>query len=214
MRQSTRLASGIPEQPLECICHCNPENRDNAPRRGRFSLRRTNSDGDVVSSILSGAGTGRRVRYRNHTNDTRSRPCDSIRPPRWRGWRPPPTMPSRPRSTQRSYARSHSRFKAPSTPNRRTIMRRSLILLMFGLRLQSRSAHTRGSDAALGLPAVHMIEDLFSAPVEGLAYESFKESRRHYYAVTRALAPTMAFWQKARRATRPRSAPRSSSRPR
>ena len=49
---------------------------------------------------------------------------------------------------------------------------------------------------------------------EGLAFESFKESRLHYYAVTRALAPTMAFWQKARRATRPRSAPRSSSRPR
>jgi hypothetical protein len=114
-RQSTRLVSGlgpIPGQPLECICRCNPENRDSASRRGRFSLRRTNSDGDVVSSILSGAGTGRRVRYRNHTNDTRSRPCDSIRPPRWRGWRPPPTMPSRPRSTQRSYARSHSRSKA------------------------------------------------------------------------------------------------------
>lgn len=141
MRQSARLASGIPEQPLECICQCNPEKRESAPRRGRFSLRRTNSDGDAVSSILSGAGTGRRVQYRNHTNDTRSRPSDSIRPPRWRGWRPPPTMPSRPRSTQQSCARSHSRSKAPSTQNRRTIMRRSLTLLMFGLRLQSRSAH-------------------------------------------------------------------------
>jgi hypothetical protein len=92
-----------------------------APRQGRFSFRRTNSDGDVVSSILSGAGTGRRGRHRNHTNDTRSRPCDSIRPPRWRGWRPPPTMPSRWRSTQRSYARSHSRSKAPSTPTRRSM---------------------------------------------------------------------------------------------
>jgi hypothetical protein len=33
-RQSTRLVSGlgpIPGQPLECICHCNPENRDSAP---------------------------------------------------------------------------------------------------------------------------------------------------------------------------------------
>jgi hypothetical protein len=110
-RQSTRVSvlGPSPNSLSSAFVTVSRESRQR-PRRGRFSLRRTNSDGDVVSSILSGAGTGRRGRHRNHTNDTRSRPCDSIRPPRWRGWRPPPTMPSRPRSTQRSYARSHSPF--------------------------------------------------------------------------------------------------------